>query len=100
VTVVQYELAGRRARLDVDMAAGSATWRVRGEAVDVARVLRVAPREEVETLLRRVLAEVRAHATSVRPPSSAVLRALAARLWREYASAVDGETRQARLPGL
>ena len=100
MTLVQYELAGRRARLDVDLAAGVATWRVRGEATDVARVLRLAPREEVETLLRRVLVEVRAHATSVRPPSSAVLRVLAARLWRDYTSAVDGETRQGRLPGL
>jgi hypothetical protein len=98
VSRVAYELSGRSAALVVDLGAVAADWRIGDRAADVGEVLALAPREEVESLLRRALAEIRAQAATDER-SAAALRRLAAETWRDYRRAVDGVGSQSRLFG-
>jgi hypothetical protein len=98
VSRVAYELSGRSAALVVDLGAVAAGWRVGDRAVEVGEVLTMAPRDEVESLLRRALAEIRAQAAAD-DRSAEQLRRLAAEVWRDYRRAVDGVGAQSRLFG-
>jgi hypothetical protein len=99
VSRIAYELAGRDAMLVVDVGAGVAGWRLRDRECAVADVLHVAPADEVEALLRRALLETRARATAAEG-GGAALRELAAAVWRDYRSAIDGVGGQPTLPGM
>jgi hypothetical protein len=100
VTVVSYELHDHPAALVVDLAKAAAGWRVVDQTVAVADVLKIAPADDVERLVRRAVTEIRAHATTVRAPSSDLLRRLAAEVWRDYRRARAGATEQPQLPGI
>jgi hypothetical protein len=98
VSRVAYELSGRSAALVVDQGAVAAGWRIGDRAAEVGEVLALAPRDEVEKLLRRAVAETRAQAAAddrVAEP----LRRLAAEMWRDYRRAVDGVGEQSPLFG-
>ncbi len=95
---IAYELAGRGALLVVDDTACVAGWRLADRESTVGEVLAAAPRDEVEALVRRAIAETRLRAAS--PDGGAALRALAAAVWRDYRQAVDGVGGQGSLPGL
>jgi hypothetical protein len=98
VTRVAYELSGRSAALVVDLGEAAARWRIGDRPAEVGEVLTLAPRDEIETLLRRALAEIRAQAAADER-SAEVLRRLAAEVWRDYRRAVDGVGAQSRLFG-
>lgn len=95
---VAYELSGRSAALVVDLGAVAAGWRIGDRGADIGEVLTAAPAEEVESLLRRALAEIRARAAAD-DRSAEALRRLAAEVWRDYRRAVDGVGAQSRLFG-
>ena len=99
MTRVAYELSGRPAALVVDLGAAAAGWRVRDHEAQVTDVLALAPPDEVGRLIRRALAEIRAHAASAGPEAED-LRRLAAEVWRDYRRAMDGVGEQSRLPGV
>ena len=93
---VAYELSGRSAALVVDLGTAAAGWRIGDRPAEVGEVLALAPRDEVESLLRRAIAEIRAHAAAD-DRSAEVLRRLAAEVWRDYRRAVDGVGAQSPL---
>ena len=95
---IAYELSGRSAALVVDLGAAAAGWRIGDRAAEVGEVLTLAPRVEIETLLRRALVEIRAQAAAD-DRSAELLRQLAAEVWRDYRRAVDGVGAQSRLFG-
>ena len=99
MTRVAYELAGRPAALVVDLAAAAAGWRVGNREAQVTDVLALAPPDEVARLIRRALAEIRAHAAAD-DGGAEPLRRLAAEVWRDYRRAIDGVGEQSRLPGV
>jgi hypothetical protein len=99
VTRVAYELSGRPAALVVDLAAAVAGWRVGDREAQVTDVLALAPADEVARLIRRALAEIRAHAAA-NDRAAEPLRRLAAEVWRDYRRAIDGVGEQSRLPGV
>jgi hypothetical protein len=98
VSRVAYELSGRPAALVVDLGAVAAGWRIGDRAAEVGEVLTLAPRDEVEKLIRRAIAEIRAQAAADAPAAEA-LRRLAAEVWRDYRRAVDGVGAQSALFG-
>jgi hypothetical protein len=98
VSRVAYELSGRPAALVVDLGALAAGWRIGDRAAEVGEVLALAPRDEVERLLRRAVAETRAQAAADERVAEP-LRRLAAEMWRDYRRAVDGVGEQSRLFG-
>ena len=93
-----YELSGRSAALVVDLGAVAAGWRIGDRTAEVGEVLTLAPRVEVESLLRRAIAEIRAQAAAD-DRSGEQLRLLAAEVWRDYRRAADNVGAQARLFG-
>src|SRR5206468_1089624 len=100
VSTVAFQLGDRPAALLVDLAAGSAGWRIRDREAPVQAVLAIAPQPELEALVRHAIGEVRAHAAASQPPRSDLLRRLAAEIWRDYRSAADGTGEQQALPGV
>jgi hypothetical protein len=100
VATVAYQLGDRPAALLIDVAAGTAEWRVDDQVAPVSTVLAIAPAGEVEALVRRAIAEVRAHAAAAEAPRSEVLRRLAAEIWRDYRFAADGGGEQQAIPGV
>jgi hypothetical protein len=100
VTLVAYQLSERPAALVVDLASVSAGWRIVDQDVPARSVLEIASEAELEALVRRAIAEVRAQATAAGPPRSDLLRRLAAEIWRDYRAAVNGSGEQQALPGV
>jgi hypothetical protein len=100
VTVLTYRLGAGDAELVVDLAVGSAGWTEGGEPIPTRQLIGLAPRADVERIVRRAIADVRAQAAATGAPSGATLRDLAGRIWRDYRDALGVAADQVRLPGL